>query len=119
MSSRDSQVTRRSRRIDTEVGINRPAACIRGSVAARQLVAVIEALRVRNPARRQRPGGVGVDRHQRRAPREAVGQVGERRRVEASEVQLGGRRARSEREPHDLTPARLPKPETTSSVVHE
>ena len=106
MSSRDSQVTRRSRRIDTEVGINRPAACIRGSVAARQLVAVIEALRVRNPARRQRPGGVGVDRHQRRAPR-------------ASEVQLGGRRARSEREPHDLTPARLPKPETTSSAVHE
>ena len=95
MSSRDSQVTRRSRRIDTEVGINRPAACIRGSVAARQLVAVIEALR------------------------EAVGQVGERRRVEASEVQLGGRRARSEREPHDLTPARLPKPETTSSAVHE
>ena len=48
------------------------------AIATDKAVAAVEALRARNPARRQRLRAVRVDRRERRAPREAVEQVGQR-----------------------------------------
>ena len=80
------QIPRRARRVNAEVRVRRLAAGPRRAVAAHEAAATVEALRARDPARRQRPGRVCVDRRQVRAPRERVEQVRERGRVESAEV---------------------------------
>ena len=93
-------VPRRAHRVDAEVRVRRLVARPYRSVTAYQRRGTrVEALRARDPARRQRPARIRVDRCKARAPGECVEQVRQRRRVEAPEVD-GRERAGAERVAH-------------------
>ena len=86
-SLRDCEISWRARRIDAKVRVAHVRARPSRPIAANEVPAVVEALRSAEAARRQSPGGVGVDRRERRRPAKAVVEVGERRRVEAPEIE--------------------------------
>lgn len=80
-------IPRRACRVYAEVRVARLAAGPHGVVASdKRIRARVEALRSRDPARRQCPRRVRVDGREVRAPRERVEQVRQVRWVEAPEV---------------------------------